>query len=567
MRRFVHAPNPRLAPPLASGPRGWVLTQAGSPAPPAPGLAANLVLAILCLPVAVLVLSTLLFALGAPLCPWHLPAAILLALGGLALGVGPGPGRWRRWGAAAALLLVLLGALAWLSGLFNDFSYDGQCYHQLAILSLGQGWNPLWEPVRADHIYPVTNYPKGAELLAASVLALTGQVEQGKLFNFLFPLAAGLAIWVYLGRLGLGPWIWRLALSLLAAATPTVLAQIYSFYLDGIQVALLSLLLVFLLAFVREGQTRDLVQAGLAALFLFNLKFTGLVYGGLIMAGFWLWLVWRDRRWPRRLFITGLLGFGLGVLLLGCNPYVFNTITHGSPFYPMPGTNVAQYQAPASFMAHNRVVKLALSLAAATSGNMKSLPQAKLPFTISARELDSLGTTSLRYGGMGTLFSGVLLLLPLAAWLVGRRDRPALGAGLLLSALLLATMLAISEPWYSRFIPQLWLVPMPWLVLCWLRGGRAGRALALILAGVLILNLALILTFNLRHWRATQTGHDRQVQQMLAWPGVVEVEAPWLSVRHRLLKAGLRPRWRQSLDCPRPSRLMGTHARTRYCLR
>jgi len=470
------------------------------------------------------------------------------------------------------LMLAVLGAGILLAGQYYDMSYDGQCYHQTAILSLHNGWNPLWEPFLHRDFYPIQNYPKASWYLAASLYEFFGSVEIGKAFNYLFPSAAGVALFQFLRRLGSAPLSVRLLVSLIGAATPTVLCQLNSFYLDGVLVSNLILVLVFSLEYYLYADKSRLPLMLLGSLLLINLKFTGLVYLGVFQIAFWLALLWQKRRLHWAYFRYCAAGLILGALVLGFNPYVINTAHFGSPVHPMPGENVARFQAPAEFIAKNRVEKLAWSLFSQTSANMKRMPVLKIPFTVSAYEWEHLGTTSVRYGGMGPLFGGVLLLLPLALVLAWRGARPWAKAGMAMSGLVLVSVLAIPEPWFSRFVPQIWLFPLIWLVVLFWgvreRGRKAARVLALAISLILLADQAIVLAGNLVKWRqvnrifAGQAAELKQASQSQS----VAVKGRWTAVRNRLDSTGLEYQWVSELTCPEPKRITGTHSTHWYCL-
>lgn len=533
------------------------------------------VFAALALGVALMVLANLGFLLGQPIGALHLPLGLSLCLAAL---------YWRCRAVIApraplkpalsgfGLVLAVLAMGIFLAGRFYDMSYDGQCYHQTAILSLHNGWDPLWEPFLHRDFYPIQNYPKASWYLAASLYDFFGSVETGKAFNYLFPSAAGVALFLFLGRLGSAPLSVRLLVSLLSAATPTVLCQLNSFYLDGILVSNLTLLLVFSLEYYLYADKSRLPLMLLGSLLLINLKFTGLVYLAVFQIAFWLALLWQKRHLHWAYFRYCAAGAVLGALVLGYNPYVLNTVYFGSPVYPMPGINVARFQAPPEFIAKNRVEKLAWSLFARTSADMKSMPLLKLPFTMSAYEWNHLGTTSLRYGGMGPLYGGVLFLLPLAAFLAWRGARPWAKAGLALTGLILASALAIPETWFSRFVPQIWLFALIWLVILWWgvkeRGRKLARALALFIGLALVVNLALVLAGNYVEWEEVNQVFDRQVKglKQASRENKVTVKGGWDAVKNRLDSTGLEYEWVSELACRDPQRIAGTHSTHWYCL-
>ncbi len=547
----------------------------GKAAPFASQMGQAFVFAALALAATLMVLANLGFLLGQPIGAAHLPLGLGLSLAALYWRchavIAPQAPLKPALGAFGLVLAVLVMGI-YLAGRFYDMSYDGQCYHQSAILSLHDGWNPLWEPYLPGHGYPVQNYPKASWYLAASVQALLGSVELGKAFNYLFPAATAVALFQFLGRLGNAPFLRRVLVSLIGAATPTVLCQLNTFYLDGNLVSLLTLVLVFCLEYYLFADKSQLALILLSSLLLINYKYTGLVYLGVFQIAFWLALLWQKRPLHWAYFRYCASGALLGALVLGYNPYVLNTIYFGSPVHPMPGENVARFQAPPDFIAKNRVEKLVWSLFARTSADMKSMPVIKVPFTVSAYEFEHLGTASVRYGGMGPLYGGVLILLPLAAFLAWRGARPWAKAGLALTGLILTSALTIPETWFSRFVPQIWLFALIWLVILWWgvkgRGRKLAQVLALLIGLALVADQAIVLAGNYVEWEEVNQVFDRQVKELkqASRENKVTVKGGWNAVKNRLDSTGLEFEWVSELTCRDPQRIAGTHSTHWYCL-
>ncbi len=538
--------------------------------PRAAGFGAGLAWLALAWGVAQLVVADLLFLLGVSLSAWQAPAGLALALLAGWLWWNHQDSRLAAPGRFLALVagfLALVAACLVLAGVFWDFSYDGQNYHMDGILSLWEGWNPLRAPYPPGFTYMLWHYPKAPWLLAGGILALTGDIELGKLYNFLFFAAAFLMCLRFYARLGLQGRAVRLALALLTALSPTVLTELYCYYVDGLLYSLFLMVAIASLEYLLFEDRGALAPLVLALLLLINVKFTGAVFATLLTLGFWLYL-WRRRPSPPRPYAkAALAGLVLGGLVLGCNPYVLNTVNFLSPVYPMPFKNVAIYQAPPDLMARDRVTKLLWSHFATTSYNLRAMPKLKWPFTVKVAELEHMGSSSLRWGGMGPLFGGGVCLLVVGMALAWRRDRRRFRGGLWLSGLLLFTILVVSETWYSRFVPQVWLLAVVWLVLFCLAGGRLGW-LGLALGGVLAVNQGLFLYANLQHWTESQAALACQIAEMQASAGrgMVEVKGEWRSHRHRLERAGVHLKWVPELSCAEPYRLWGSDSSTWFCL-
>jgi hypothetical protein len=442
--------------------------------------------------------------------------------------------------AAGALLAALLGASAALaaSAWFYDVSWDGQAYHQQAVMALAEGWNPLRDGplslARPDNLW-INHYPKGAWIAEASLLRATGSLEAAKGLQLVALLAAGLFAYATLRARGLAERP-ALLVAVLLAANPVTLAQLASFYVDGLAA---SLLLSFLaLALHPRGRAGPLLAAQAAALLLLvNTKFTALVYAVvLVLAVAALrWLVGSgdrngrgQRRQALRAGLVTLAAVVVGAAGLGYDPYVTNWRRHGHPFHPIMGAQPVDFLAIQLAPAFHRKPRLTRLLQAtfARASNRNEAPRVKAPWVVGRDELEALAFADLRIGGFGPLWGlAVLAAAALSLALVaGRRGRGRAGAapggglgglgGLAaLGAVVAGSALLNPACWWARYVPQLWLLPVGALLAAFVAGRSAGsrapalrpaRALATALAAVLILNVGLVAGAAVAgQWRAS----------------------------------------------------------------
>ena len=126
-----------------------------------------------------------------------------------------------------------------LSGHFYDFSFDGQWYHQDAIILLKNGWNPFYDLPILDEIASGKNanyincYPKAPWTISACLYATTGAIEYAKFYQLIL-LAASFFLslhftlrWFTLSLVSAS------LLSFVIAFSPVVVGQSLSFYVDG----------------------------------------------------------------------------------------------------------------------------------------------------------------------------------------------------------------------------------------------------------------------------------------------------------------------------------------------
>jgi hypothetical protein len=158
----------------------------------------------------------------------------------------------------------------------------------------------------------------------------------------------------------------------------------------------------------------------------------------------------------------------IALLFVGWRPYMVNLIEHHTIIYPPPaelGYRPGEPgQIPANLDGAGRGWKLTALFFART--NMDGGPvEYKIPGTWTSHELRMASDT--RNGGFGPLFGAEIILSAVAfAWAVSRRRRlrhMELQWSLMLTALL--TTILFPEPWWARFVPLAWALPIAGVLL------------------------------------------------------------------------------------------------------
>ncbi|MGC8810924.1 MAG: hypothetical protein ACP5Q3_11810, partial [bacterium] len=410
---------------------------------------------------------------------------------------------------------------------FFDLSYDGQAYHQEAIIQLYRGWNPFYEQLTSSDCNNMhrwlNHYSKGVWFYVTILFAATKDIEAGKLFHLWLMMASFLTTLSFLRRVLRFPRLQAFIISFLVAFNPVSIYQSLSFYLDG---QLMSLMVIFIvaLAFIfRESKRFYYYLLGMATIVLINIKLTAGIYAGLIIIGF-IGILWATSRLEqlRKTLIWILLSFFLGFVLIGFNPYVTNTLYKGNPFYPALGTDRSDYtfpQFPANFIGKNSFTLLFYSIFS-KSDNVRGPEKRaylKIPFTISKEELNAFTDTNAKQGGFGPLFSGAILfsfliiilaLFSLHAELKKKRTKNFISIskehsaeqgfltniylGLFCLALLLTTCLINPASSLARFIPQMWLFPIISVLLAYSLKKKFVRFIGHLILLIMILNNFLI---------------------------------------------------------------------------
>ena len=268
---------------------------------------------------------------------WVFPTGILLW--GVAVVMLHRKERWQRTAAALLLFLAVFALAAFLLSFVLDRGWDSRVYHTEALLSLLEGVNPYQYPAR----WVAYTYPAAHWLLSASFILWTQSFEASFAFTPIAALAAFLCARRFLATLPNLSRRWRNLLAFLLAANPIVMWSFFSHHNDGLLVSTLLSVFLTMLCFViddgaqsRTTRMRTAVYVVALLVLLINLKFTGLVYGGVLGLTA---LAYGIRRGASRKTLLRLAGLGsgaaiLGVALFGFFPYATNVAIHKNPFYP-----------------------------------------------------------------------------------------------------------------------------------------------------------------------------------------------------------------------------------------
>ena len=438
----------------------------------------------------------------------------------------------RSWSAPAAVLaIVVVAGLA--CGVIYDTSFDGQQYHYDAVASLSQGWNPYRDavPTNADvavvgALAPwVSHYPAGAWISAAVQVAAGIPLEATKSHALL--MLAGLLFVVFGAAREFGVTPMKAAvLALLAAANPVLLVQLFTRMNDGLLSASLALMVVFAMIWVLKRERWAMIPAIALLLFALNLKFSAVLIGAFfcaIVCGLALWL----RGWRRALQVGSvLLATGAaGILLVGAHPYVTNTVGHGNPFYPLMGDSpldIVSSNVPPLLEQLNPVERLGVSYFGATANGYNPPDERiKPPLMLYPSELTYAGMFDTRIAGFGPLFSAALTLgIVLAAVMLLARGRTQTTSLMLVTAGAFVVLgLILPEPWWARYVSQVWWSPALVAGAALMADGRRLRVAGWVLVGVMAANAGLVVLSAAKYVGQRNLDVRSQIAEMGRAPG------------------------------------------------
>ena len=487
------------------------------------------------IPSIVFVLATLLWFIGVPISGWLFLVSI-----GFSAGISSreiSPLSIKQWG------WVLLGCSIIAASLliaiqFYDCSFDGQWYHQDAIMFLADGWNPIWDPAISNNVVSglnanyVNHYPKAPWVIEAVLYLFMGNIEAGKAIQLIYLISFMLLLLTFLTNRFSFSWGKAILITILLGGSTISLGQLFSFYVDGLLFSLLGILLIFLLE-LSYFNAKVLGFMGLSFIVLANIKFTGLIYGLVFLMMGGIWVIIRQKA----LVIKRALHFSsvvlIGVVLIGYPTYVRNVLSKGHPFFPIMGQNnegksIAEVQYPADFFPMNRMEKLITAHASIPIYTDHEHASVRKPLFNKNLILESIPyyknhqpVTMSPFGP----FEGELLVLfiPLLC-LFFLRKRP-LELYLLLGGVVLS-MIIQPESWNLRYAPQLLLIFV--LVLATLMQEKKGwiRLYSMVFAGLFILNSSIAVVQN---WRWVSENNTALIQELEPMRKThVKVQAGWM---------------------------------------
>lgn len=473
-----------------------------------------------------LIIQCLLFILGYTLTNISLFIGFILAI--IVIFITPEPLKYSRVTRiifAFSFCVLLIVVVISVSHIF-DISWDGRDYHQKAIVRLIRGWNPIYQPLTPKDLYYnvwLNHYPKGAWIIFSLFAQITQNIEAGKSFHVLLMASLFfLALSLFL-RANVG-FVKSLLLSLLITLNPVSVVQSLTFYVDGLVASSFTLTLVIYYLALQRKIPPWLFVVDLLCIFSIgmNVKFTGTIYLGIIITGAMLLFYLIKSANFEIIIKSTIMSLIVAVFVVGAAPYVTNTLSYGNPLYPTLGKSnfdmgfVMGGQMPSNLKNLSRVEKLFVSIFSKSQNIYadKIMDPLKLPWTITKSELATFSVPDTRIGGWGPFFGLALIISFVVCWyMVRSRSAMKYYWGVTLG-LILVTVLINPEAWWARYTPQIWLIPVLTLVYYFLTNIRRGKIFANILAGVLLLNVFLVLGVNL-HSNITSSRYMNNQLQLI----------------------------------------------------
>lgn len=444
-----------------------------------------------------ILLSSLSFILNHSITPYHFIASCIISISGIAFSsLYYFRQKWIPVFASSLCLIAAAATAAFMISVsFYDISWDGQAYHQEIIIQLAGGWNPVRHTENALLPEYSRHYASGIETCEAVIYSFTGMIEAGKACTIILIVAAALCASSFLLSFSI-PVIMQVLLPLIVALNPVAWNQSLSYYVDGCLASLIMMMIILMGLLIRGAKGPAVPLLACAAAAMVTVKFPAVPYAVVLFGGFGgYYLLKRNWRGMLTAAAAGTAAFVLGICIMGFHPYVTNLASHGHPFYPYygnAGKNMSlSGQVPEGYRDRNNISHLFFSTFSETGHDMK-YSNLKIPFTFSKKEIKQFFSPAVRIGGFGPLFGGAVIctIISLGALAV-KRSRYAVPA---IGAIVVVLVSVIINPacWWARFVPQYWMVPCIALFFLMVDPSRISRALSVLLAAAMMLNIVLV---------------------------------------------------------------------------
>lgn len=362
-----------------------------------------------------------------------------------------------KFGLIAPILFFAFSGL--LSNSILDSSYDGLAYHQTAVLNLMSGWNPLENDLPG--LIWVNSYPKASWEVGATLANIFGSVEAMKAQNIISIIAAYLLTYSVIRRFFSGiRFSHALFISLAVAANPVALYQSFTGYNDGLLGSQITCLVALLILSNSINGKSALVGLIILIPFILNIKFTAVPYVGMLCFSYMVYLV-TTQRWvvARYACLAITISIASGIIIFGANPYLFNTIQHGHPFYPVMGigkVDIMSMNLPIALREHGYLFKLFSGLFSAPISWINGELFFFFPIFPHPYYFKVFTAADIRVGGFGPLF-GLVICLVFAGSLINRKLSHSQKLLISIGIIIIITGLINPESWWARYVPQLWL--------------------------------------------------------------------------------------------------------------
>jgi hypothetical protein len=473
--------------------------------------------ALIAVPSLTLSLVMLSALLGLHVLPFCACAAVFLAVSGLFLTV-KAMFQSARSGIVAVLAFtaIFAGSILFQSHMLDD-TWDAFAYHKPYALLVEGGCNPIYQWRRFEDLCapnPPWLMTKGFESVAGCLLSVTHAIEASKVVHSLCAFSALLLAWCFF-REFLGErrnsGVWTIVLSALSTFNPVLGNELSTFLVDSDVSCTFNCLFFSLGLLVLNPMNKVAwAAAALTMIYFVNLKLSCAIYAALLLstAGIALYHATRDQHLLRKFAVMALASSFFSLFVVGFNPYVLSinkflarpmrmlklhhelvqTVSHqfsplamqSPPRSPAEKLLLSMFWDPTSAVdwlneehfssmlkrfhtISTEHANLCFEPANHDDGRMRLVS----PFSLDAAKVHAyVDPYTPNVGGMGILFGPIfliavaVLLYQFGTALIGRNMTPQQRLCFYFAAAVMVSVLSNPILWLSRYVPQVWLIPV-----------------------------------------------------------------------------------------------------------
>lgn len=456
-------------------------------------------LGLLSIPFFILFISSILFIFGFSLNPYISPVSIILSSLFVFFGIKIKKNNFIVTLKMVIVLLLIVFVSLLLSFFSWDYSYDGQSYHQAIILVLKEGWNPVYQHHSGfqnnDLSLWIDHYAKGIEIIAAAIYSTSGYIECGKAVNFIIIIASFFFAFNLLEEyFSFFKFRKKVIIAFLLAASPVVVNQFVTYYIDW---SLYSLLVILICAILLKSRDYIKYVSIVMVVFLATvIKFNILFFIGFSIFIYLFYLfVLKEYLEAKRIFLISVLSLIAAIFTSGINPYITNTINHHNPVYPLLGSDsvdILTYQTPTNMRYKSRLEAVLISLFSETNAQ-KTEAKVVFPLYLSSSGIKNAGQPDIRVGGFGVFFSGILILSLILYLFSKVKERSKKMNINLILFFLFFSIFILPAGWWARYVPFFYAIPIVILLYSEIseQQGKGFRYLRNVIYFLLLLNIGI----------------------------------------------------------------------------
>lgn len=332
--------------------------------------------------------------------------------------------------------LALIMSSIYLSGKIIDTSVDGNSYRKIMAGLTEEGWNPIYESAKSynkklnalpmklsvfgnkSQWFWMDVYPKSLSTFASTISIITGDIETGKCYTLLTMFIIFFLYSHYLTKFLKKHQ--SIMLATLLALNPVSMCQLRSFYVDAALSNIILIALAFiLLYFNSESKMKKwyLLLISLSIVYVFNIKFNGVLFIGLLCIAMWIIQLYKDKKIKnyaesKKIFITFACTVIIS-LLIGFSPYITNIYRYNEF---LPGITGNSTKATGNVTKSTKNLKSPQVFFVNIFSKVgdywadEKLPL-KVPFTTSKEEINNYYIHASNFGTFGALFSGLFIII------------------------------------------------------------------------------------------------------------------------------------------------------------